>query len=153
MKITNLFFTFLFCPWRVIDWLTLWATFDGNDGVVKVGANTVAEVTQFSVTEGIQTKDDTAMGDTSDTHKTGRKNWNGSLTCWWDDTDTNGQEALVIGASVTLHLHPEGSASGADDITGTASITEVTVTSEKDGIVTRSFNFLGNGTLTHGTVV
>ena len=128
------------------------ATFDGNAGVVKVGSNAVAEVTQWSVNEGIQVKDDTAMGDTSDTHLTGRKNWSGSLTCHWDDTDTNGQEALVIGASVTLNLLAEGVAAAQDQMSGTSSITDVGVTVEKDGVIQRTFSFLGNGALTHGVV-
>lgn len=128
------------------------ATHHGKNGVVKVGSNAVAEVQQFSVTEQVGTVDDTAMGDTDETHLVGIKSWNGSLQCSWDETDTNGQEALTVGASVTLNLYPEGTGSGASYMTGTATITEVTRDIKRDGVVTRSFNFKGNGALTHTTV-
>ena len=41
------------------------ATFHGNSGVVKIGANTVAEVRSFGVTETMDTVDATAMGELS----------------------------------------------------------------------------------------
>mgnify|MGYP000498301311 CR=1 FL=1 len=124
------------------------ATHHGNDGSVAVGANTVAEITEFSVNETGETADDSAMGDTARSHKGGKVSWTGILSCWWDETDTDGQEALTVGASVTLNLYPEGSGSGARYATGTATITEVGVTTPQDGIVTRSFSFQGNGALT-----
>jgi hypothetical protein len=127
------------------------ATVDGNDGVVKVGSNTVAEVTDFSITETVQTKDDTAMGDPWMTKKPGFKSWSGSLTCHWDDTDTTGQGAMTAGSEVTLNLYPEGDTTGDYQLTGSAIITSVGVTNNKDGIVSRSFSFEGNGALTHGT--
>jgi len=127
------------------------ATFDGNDGVVKVGSNTVTEVTDFSITENAETKDDTAMGDAWKTFKAGMKSWSVSITCHWDDTDTNGQEALTAGAEVTLNLYPEGATTGDDEMTGSAIITSVGVTMNKDGMVTRTFSAEGNGALTHGT--
>lgn len=126
-------------------------TFDGNNGVVKVGSNTVAEVTDFSITETAQTKDDTAMGDTWKTMKPSFKSFSGSVTCHWDDTDATGQEALTVGAEVTLNLYPEGATTGDDEMSGSVIITSVGVTNSKDGLVTRTFNFEGNGALTHGT--
>ena len=128
------------------------ATHHGKAGVVKVGSNTVAEVTEFSVEEGVDIADDTVMGDTSKTHLIGIKEWSGSLTCFWDETDTNGQQALTVGASVTLNLHPEGTGAGATYKTGTATIARVTLSVAKEGIVTRAFQFTGNGALTETTV-
>lgn len=128
------------------------ATFDGNAGEVGVGANIVAEVRNWSLTESVQIKQDNALGDTFDTHKVGRAHWQGTMTCWWDDTDTNGQEALTKGASVTLNLYAEGDPVGADKMSGTALITEVGVAVDLDGIVERTFSFLGNSALTHGVV-
>lgn len=127
----------------------------GNEGVVRVGSNTVAEVTEFEFTQSVTPVDDTAMGDAWKSHIAGSgiKEWSGSLTCHWDESDTNGQEALVVGASVTLNLHPEGNTSGDKYWTGTASITEVTITTPMDGnTIKRSFNFMGSGALTLSTV-
>lgn len=128
------------------------ATFHGKEGTVLVGSNAVAEVKNFTVTQTVETADDTVMGDTWRSHKAGFKSWNGSLTCNFDDTDATGQEALTAGASVTLNLQPEGNTTGDYLLTGTATITEVTQTSDSEGIVERSFNFLGNGSLTISTV-
>lgn len=127
-------------------------TTTGDSGTVKSGANDVAEIRSFTVTETSDTTEDTAMGDTYRTRKPTKKDWSGSLSCWWDADDTNGQVTLSAGAEVTLHLHPEGDASGDVDITGSAIITEYTVNSDQEGIVEATFNFVGNGALTRTTV-
>lgn len=128
------------------------ATHHGKDGVVKVGSNAVAEVKEFSVESGVEVADDTVMGDAWKTHLTGQKQWSGSLTCNWDETDTTGQEALTEGASVTLNLHPEGADTGDKYLTGTATITSITLSASLDGVVTRAFQFQGNGALAWATV-
>lgn len=128
------------------------ATFIGNDGVVKVGANTVAEVSAFSVSQTGNTADDTVLGDTAQSHLAGTTGWSGSLTCYWDDTDTAGQGAMTINASVALTLLPEGVAVGAAEYTGTATITGIETGIGLDATNTASFSFTGNGPLTIGTV-
>ena len=140
----------LFNPLWLMEKLTFFATFDGNDGVIRVGSNVIAEVTEFSVNETAETKDDSAMGDTSRSRKSGMKDWLGSITCHWDDTDALGQEAMTVGAEVSLELYAEGTATGEDKKSGSAIITSVGVTNNKDGITQRSFSFEGNGALTHG---
>lgn len=129
------------------------ATHHGKSGVVKVGANSVAEVTQFSITETAETADDSAMGDGARTHKTGLTSATGNITCHWDPSDTNGQQALTVGASVTLNLYPGGADSGDAEISCTATVTSVSPSAQLDGIVSRSFDFQANGAVTHGTVV
>lgn len=128
------------------------ATHHGKHGVVKVGSNTVAEVDRWSVRESVDTVDDTAQADTAMTHLVGIPGWSGSLSCHWDETDTNGQEALTIGASVTLNLYPEGAGSGATYKTGTATITEIGIEVTKNGVVSREFSFTGNGALAQTAV-
>ena len=129
------------------------ATFSGNDGVVKVGANVVAEVMSFTVNQTMEPIDDTVMGDSWRTHLAGLKTWDGTIECRWDDTDTTGQEALTVGVSVTLALLPEGSGAGEYELEGTASVTSVSQTQSYDNTtVTRTFTFQGNGALTIGTV-
>jgi len=123
------------------------ATTSGNDGVVKVGTNTVAEVRSFTLNMNMETIDDTAMGDSWRTKMVGLKSWDGTIECHWDDTDSTGQEAMTIGASVSLDLLPEGS--GGESYAGTALITGITNTQSFDNTtVSRSFTFVGNGALT-----
>lgn len=127
------------------------ATFNGNAGVVKIGANTVAEVLDFSIDETANTVDDTVLGDSATTHLSGLNSWSGSINCYWDDTDTNGQVALTIGASVSLALLPEGATTGDAQYSGTVTITGISRAVANDSTVTQSFTFTGNGALTIGT--
>lgn len=129
------------------------ATINGNDGIVKVGTNTIAEVQNFELNETAATIRTTAMGDTWETRSAGLNSWSGSLTCHLDDTDTSGQEALTVGAEVTLNLYPEGDTSGDEEYSGSAIITQVGTSQTFDNqTVQRSFSFEGNGALTKTSV-
>jgi hypothetical protein len=123
------------------------ATVHGKDGVVKIGATLLAEVTEFSVSETADTADSTAMGDEWKTHLVGQKSWSASVSCHWDKEDA-GQEALAVGASVTLELYPGGDDSGAAKWAGTATVTGVEANASMSGIVSASFSATGNGALT-----
>ena len=124
------------------------ATHIGNQGSVKVGSNTVAEVVSWSLSESANTADDTAIGDTYQSHQVGTLAWSGTVTCHWDETDATGQEAMTSGASVVLHLLPDGATTGDIDFNGTATIVGIERNVTNDGIVSASFSFTGNGTLT-----
>jgi len=123
------------------------ATHTGNGGIAKIGANTVAEFLTWSLTEGVNIIDDTVAGDASDTHQSGTTNWSGSVNCYWDETDTTGQEAMTIGASVELHLLPDGATTGDIDFNGTATINSIERSTANNSIVTANFSFTGNGAL------
>lgn len=127
------------------------STHHGKSGVVKIATATVAEVTQFSFKTDVEFADDTVMGDTWKTQLVGQSSWDGSLACFWDEGDANGQELLVSGAEVALNLYPEGAANGSKYFYGQALIKEVTITVQKDAVVTREFTFTGQGVLTLGT--
>ena len=127
------------------------ATHIGNEGTVKVGSNAVAEIRSFSVATSADTAEDTSMGDSWRTYKTTLKGWSGSVDCFWDETDTTGQGALVDGAEVTLNLYPEGSTTGDKYYSGLAIITGTTINSSFDGLVEASFSFQGTGALTLST--
>ena len=88
------------------------ANHKGSEGAVYVGANAIAEITDWTMEETMRPIDDSELGDTADTHQAGPTDAGGTVVCWWDETDTNGQEALTIGASVTLNLYPVGNTSG-----------------------------------------
>jgi len=127
-------------------------TYHGKNGVVKIGANTVAEVTGFSLTTAIALAGDNVQGDDWDTHLNGRKSWNGTIDARYFPGDTNGQAALEEGDSVSLELQPIGGTSGLQNFTGTATVAGLTVTSENEDVVTVQFQFTGNGALTRGTI-
>lgn len=128
------------------------ATHTGSEGVIKSGANSIAEVRSYTISETGDTIEDTSMGDASRTYKTGLKTWTASVEAYWDETDTNGQGSFDVGASVTLNVYPEGSSSGDIYYTGTAIVTGKTINATFDGMVEASFTLQGTGAISETTV-
>lgn len=128
------------------------ATRKGSEGTVKSGANAIAEIRSYIITETADVLEDTSMGDTSRTYLASLKTFTGSIECFWDETDTNGQMSLDPGASVTINIYPEGSTSGDTYYTGSVIITEKSITASFDGMVEASFSFQGTGALSETTV-
>jgi len=124
----------------------------GRDGIVKVGSATVAEVKSFSIEESADTVETTKMTDVARSHAITLTSFSGSLDCFWDETDTTGQGALTIGASVTLALYPEGDTTGDTYYSGTALVTGVSRSASFDGMVEASISVQGTGALTASTV-
>lgn len=128
------------------------ATTKGSEGTVKSGANAIAEIRSYTITETADVLEDTTMGDSSRTYLSSLKTFTGSIDCFWDETDTNGQLTLDPGSSVTINIYPEGSSTGDTYYTGTVLITEKSVTASFDGMVEASFSFQGTGALSETTV-
>jgi len=128
------------------------ATHKGSEGVIKVGANSVAEIRSYSIDETADTLEDTSIGDSARTYKPSLTSFTGSMDVFWDETDTNGQGALSIGSEVTLNVYPEGETSGDTYYTGTAIVTGVTRSASFDGLVEASISVQGSGALSESTV-
>ena len=128
------------------------ATATGQSGVVKIGANSVAEITGFTIDETNDTVEDTSLTDTAKSYKTLRKDATGTVECHYDPTDTNGQVALAVGSEVTLDLYPEGADSGDTYYTGTAIVTGVSQAITLDGIISRTINVQFSGGVSTTTV-
>lgn len=128
--------------------------YSGQDGCVKISTNFVVEVTAWDLTSTGELLETTAMRATGGnrTYLPGLNSHTGSITCHWDPTDTNGQEALDIGATVSVSLQPRGDTTGMQRITASVYITEINWTVELEAITQRSFSFTVNGGLTFGTV-
>lgn len=127
------------------------ATFKGNDGVVLIGTDAMAEVISFSVDETADTIEDTAMGDTAKSYVASFKDFSGTVETYFDDTDT-AQNNCTAGDSITLNLQMEGNTSGDHKLTGSAIVTSRSIGVSSDGIVTATYSFQGTGGLTETTV-
>lgn len=128
------------------------ANHHGTEGLVRVGANTVAEVTGFNFTATAEYAEDTTLADTAKTYNVAAiTSWSGSITAFWDETDTTGQVALAPGANVALKLYPEGATTGDTYYQGDALITEITRTVARGAITEIAFSFVGNGALSTAT--
>lgn len=128
------------------------ATHVGTAGVVKVGANSVAEVTGFTIDESADVVEDSQLTDTSKSYKVLRSDATGTVECHWDETDTNGQTALAVGSEVTLNLYPEGESSGDTYYTGTAIVTGVSQNVSLDGVISRTITVQFSGGVSTTTV-
>jgi|TARA_R100001460_G_scaffold26146_1_gene52774 hypothetical protein len=128
------------------------ATHVGTAGVVKVGANAVAEVTAFNIDQTTDTVEDTSLTDTSKSYKVLRNDATATIECHFDETDTTGQGALTQGASVTLNLFPEGADSGDTFFTGTAIVTSIGQAVSLDGVISRTINVQFSGGVSITTV-
>tara|TARA_R100000329_G_scaffold69099_2_gene60528 strand:- start:13439 stop:13828 length:390 start_codon:yes stop_codon:yes gene_type:complete len=128
------------------------ATFSGSAGVVKAGGNAIGEIRSFTVDQTGDTVEDTAMGDTSRSFKATLNTFTASIDALFDDTDTTGQGAMTIGSSLAFLFQPEGSGSGAFQLSGTGIVTGISQSQSFDGLVERSFTVQGTGALTIGTV-
>jgi len=127
------------------------ANHTGSEGVVKIGTNTLAEVRSWTLTNTADTIEDTTMGDSWRSFKSVLSAFTGSVVCYWDETDTNGQNALTSGSTVTLNLYPEGASTGDKYYSGSVIVTSIERTASFDGMVEATFSFQGTGTLSTST--
>lgn len=121
------------------------ATTHGNSATIDVGGTAIGEVRSFTVNESLDQAEDSAMGDTYATFKTGLNRANGSLEVWFDSTDA-GQDLLVFGSEVTLNMYPEGNTSGKEKWVATATITGADLTVDLGSIVARTVTWVPSGT-------
>lgn len=129
-------------------------TFTGQNGAIILGtSNAVAEIRGFEITQTGETLDDTVMGDAWRTNKSTFKTWNGSADVLFDDDDTAGQNALVVGAALASKFYPSANSTGQAELSGTIRITERTIKTTYDGLVEMTIQFIGDGALVEGDKV
>ena len=130
----------------------------GIDGVVKVGSDTILNVTSFTLEETTETMDVTSMGDGNRVVLPTFVGFSGSIDGYWDADDallnhTGSVEPVIrAGPTITFELYPEGTASTALYYSGSAIVASVTRSASFDGAVEYSIAFEGTGNLTYGVV-
>lgn len=127
----------------------------GREGKVKLGNNAIGDITSWSINESAAFADSTSIGDEWTKVNAGfpEKSWSGQITCLFNDTDANGQEALRAGDTVALiNLYVAGDASGEKYYNGAAVVTEVSHSASRASNTEKTFSFQGNGALSKSTV-
>ena len=127
------------------------ATFKGNDGVVLIGTDVMAEVISFSVDETADVIEDTVMSDVAKTYKASFTDFTATVETYFDDTDT-AQNNVTAGDTVVLNLQMEGNTSSDHKLTGSAIVTSRSIGVSSDGINTATYSLQGTGGLTEGTI-
>lgn len=126
------------------------AVFSGKGLVVKFGSDTLTHVRSASVTSAINMVDITAAADTFRGQLTTVTSFESTVEMLYDDTTDLFDAELSVGTTGTLIVNPEGIASGAIKISGTAFVTGVQFSAPYDGLVVASVSFSGNSALTVG---
>ena len=128
------------------------ANHTGQSGTVKLGSNVVGSVSGFSLDTTGDVIENSNLGSTARQYLAGRTSWSASVETHFDETDTNGQQALSVGSSVVLNLYPEGADSGDYYWSGTALVTGESHAVSLDDTIKSNFTAQGTGVLTRSTV-
>ena len=126
------------------------ATHTGSEGLIKVGTTTLGELRSYTLEQTSDTIEDTSLGDTTRTYRSGLKGFSGSASLFFDEADA-GQLLLVLGTSIALKVYPEGASSGDKYYYGDAIITGSNISASFDGMVEAELTFTGTGALTLST--
>jgi len=138
------------------------APYRGCLGKVKVSTTSggtftaIGQMTDWQYEETSEQLDASSMGSCTKSFVAGAKATTGTVTCWWDDDDTNGQNLMIVGNTVHLKIYPGGSGSGMGFYkTGSAGAVLTSVARQGggvDGIAGSTFGFAVNGQLTATSV-
>ena len=126
------------------------ATHTGSEGLIKINTDTIGELRSYSLETTSDTIEDTSMGDSARTYKTGLTSFTGTASVYMDEADT-AQIALTVGSEITLAFYFEGATTGDKYYTGTAIVTGKSVSGSFDGLVESEISFQGTGTLSLST--
>ncbi|MEN8196336.1 MAG: hypothetical protein ABFS30_07445 [Pseudomonadota bacterium] len=128
------------------------AKLNGKDGVCKVGANDVLNLRAWSFEESAPTLDAGVMGETFQDQRVGIPGNSGTMSALLDPADT-AQDALTVGAQVTLQMYPEDDLSGDVYYEVTANVVKRGVTTDRGDMVSVDFDWVGSSAITENTVV
>ena len=126
------------------------ATHTGSEGLIKIGNDTLGELRSYSLETTGDTIEDTSMGDSARTYKSGLTAWSGTASLYFDEADT-AQTALTVGSTITIKVAFEGTSSGDKFYEGSAIVTGKSVSASFDGLVESEISFTGTGALSLST--
>ncbi len=87
------------------------ATHTGSEGTIKIGSTVLGELRSYTLEQTSDTIEDTSLGDSVRTYKTGLKASSGSASVFFDEADA-GQILCTVGSAITLNVFPEGNTAG-----------------------------------------
>lgn len=125
---------------------------EGESGVFQIGTYSVSELRQWSFRYTVPSKSARAMGDTNATIAYGIPEITGQLNVYYDNTDTNGQQAIdANGTAAACTLYPNGKVEGEESVAfGNVHWGDIEATSEVDGWIEKTISFSAES-ITEGT--
>ena len=82
------------------------ATHTGSEGLIKIGSDTIGELRSYSLETTADTIEDSSMGDSARTYKTGLTSFTGTASVYMDEADT-AQIALTVGGDAKAAAYLE----------------------------------------------
>jgi len=128
----------------------------GYEAVLKIGTNTLGQVSSFTLNKMLETVDVSTIGVTSKAFVSTLDSWSGSADLFFDDGDTATADLLAActggGVTVTCNFYVEGTVAGQDKYYyGDAFVTAIDWNTTAAGVLEASVSLQGTGTLTQGT--
>lgn len=122
----------------------------GRAGSVKIGANTVLEIGEWSLNIDIDLPEHTDFGDVWKEHLVGLRGATGSFNGRLDPADTTGHVALITEAlsgtsGVTLNLYINAT----NYFSMTALLSQMSPKASVGGVVENSYNFTATGAVSY----
>lgn len=120
----------------------------GNAGSFRIGTNVVAELDNWTLDVSTGLEETQAFGDTWKERSATIREWSGSASGRFDDTDTNGhvamQTAFLGGTTVAARFYIDGT----NYYAGSAFV-QASIAAAENGLITVNYTVTGSGALTY----
>jgi len=124
------------------------AVLAGNAGSFRLTTNTVAELDNWTLDVSTGLEETQAFGDTWKENTATIREWSGTASGRFDNTDTNGhvalQTAFLGGTTVSGRFYINGT----NYFSGTAFV-QASISAPENGVITVSYTFTGSGALSY----
>jgi|SRR5579859_3124967 len=111
--------------------------------------NPIAQLRQWDITIDAGNYDASVLGDSWRHFVQGLRGWNGTMQGYYDlENDTNGQLVLyhgLVNAQTVVAVFQTAQGGGAFE--GTVNITQISVSTPVDNLISMNFTFVGTGSL------
>lgn len=122
-----------------------------DDAWVFKSEDTVAEVKSFTANETCELIRTTSMGDAWETRQPGKKTWEATIECHWDNTDSAND--VAAGSAIGVTLYAEGLEDSATVLSGHGKVTNVSdSTNFENQTVARTITAVGTGAFAKNTI-
>ena len=124
------------------------AVLAGTAGSFRISTNTVAELYTWTLDVSTGLEETQAFGDTWKERTATIRDWSGTATGRFDNTDTNGHVAIntafLAGTTVACRFYINGT----NYYSGSAFV-QASIGASENGLVTANYTFTGNGSLSY----
>jgi len=127
------------------------AVYTGKNLAVLIDSQAFSHVRSASINHAIDLVETTAAALSVKTYTSTVKDFSGSIEVLHDDTTELFDSEVVPGTTGEIKIRPEGTTSGAVQISGNVIVSSIEFGVPYDGVVAVTVGFQGTGDLTVGT--